>query len=125
MITEALSQLVPIYYPPPQHTHIHMQQVGLVSIPVPVGLIPTAPPPVEIGSLTTRGHGVQGNVFAITEKTLLVTNFYYDGRAPGMHKVSSLSFYCRTSYKFHIFPDMSELLYSVCLPACALLCVYS
>ena len=77
------------YYPPPP-----LQQVGLVTILVPDGLIPIAPtlPPVEdevlIDPLRTRAHGVRGNVFALNQKTLRLTNFHFDGNAPGTYMVS-------------------------------------
>ena len=80
------------YYPAPPPPPL--QQVGLVTILVPDGLIPIAPtlPPVEdevsIGSLRTRAHGVRGNVFALNQKTLKLTNFHYDGNAPGTYMVS-------------------------------------
>ncbi len=37
---------------------------------------------VRIGSLTTKQHGVKGEVYAIDEKTILVKNFEYDGQGP-------------------------------------------
>jgi hypothetical protein len=37
---------------------------------------------VKIGSLTTKQHGVKGDVYAIDEKTILVKNFEYDGQGP-------------------------------------------
>ena len=37
---------------------------------------------VKIGSLTTKQHGVKGDVYAIDEKTILIKNFEYDGQGP-------------------------------------------
>ena len=38
---------------------------------------------VFLGSLTSNAHGVHGNVFALDERTLMLTEFSYDGAAPG------------------------------------------
>jgi hypothetical protein len=35
-----------------------------------------------VGALTTKQHGVKGNVYAVDKKTLLIKNFEYDGQGP-------------------------------------------
>jgi hypothetical protein len=37
---------------------------------------------VLIGNISTRVHGVKGQVFALDEKTILLKNFEYDGQGP-------------------------------------------
>ena len=55
------------------------------------GLIPTpAPPPmapsrVLVGSFTTRAHRVSGRMYVLDERTVMLTQFYFDGNAPGMY----------------------------------------
>ena len=38
---------------------------------------------VFLGNLTNRAHEVRGNVFALDERTVMLTEFFYDGGAPG------------------------------------------
>ena len=62
-------------------------QVPLAMIPVADGLIPV-PIPITVeqaflGSLITRAHNVRGDVYALDNKTLMLTGFFYDGSAPG------------------------------------------
>ena len=40
--------------------------------------------PVFLGSLSTNSHGVQGNVFALDESALMLTEFFFNGAAPGL-----------------------------------------
>lgn len=35
-----------------------------------------------VGALTTKNHGVKGNVHAVDKKTLVIKNFEYDGQGP-------------------------------------------
>ena len=75
------------------HTYTSLSsQVNLGHVQVPEGLIMTPPPPlpdgqVHLGSLTTRAHNVQGDVFALSNRTLLLTHFTYDGSATGEFQV--------------------------------------
>jgi len=65
--------------------------VNLAHIPVMSGLIPTpAPPPmapsrVLVGSFTTHFHDVSGTMYALDERTVMLTQFYFDGNAPGTY----------------------------------------
>ena len=36
-----------------------------------------------LGELTTEAHGVRGTVYAGTDQTLYIREFYYDGEGPG------------------------------------------
>ena len=48
---------------------------------------PSPPPPlprVQLGSFMTRSHLVAGKLFALDERRLVITEFYYDGLAPGV-----------------------------------------
>ena len=45
--------------------------------------IPVPDSAVFLGNLTNRAHEVQGNVYALDERTLMITEFFYDGGAPG------------------------------------------
>ena len=64
-------------------------QINLGHIPFQPGLIPTPPPPVTtapmvlLGVLVNGAHRVSGNVFALADRTLMLTEFNYDGTAPG------------------------------------------
>ena len=60
------------------------QNFGEVAIPDDLE-VPTPPPPSEvlIGSLTTRAHGVTGDVYALGEQRMRITGFNYDGNGPG------------------------------------------
>ena len=35
-----------------------------------------------VGALTSKQHGVKGNLYAVDKKTLLIKNFEYDGQGP-------------------------------------------
>ena len=75
--------------------NLSLVQFALVHVPVATGLIPGPPlpittvEPVFIGSLRTRAHDVSGNVFALDENTLMLTEFSFDGVAPGMYNYSA------------------------------------
>ena len=57
---------------------------GELQIPDEIPLQPEVPASaVFLGSLTTNSHGVRGFVFALDERTLMLTEFSYDGSAPG------------------------------------------
>ena len=44
---------------------------------------PPPPPRVRLGSFITRSHLVAGSLFALDERRLVITEFDYDGLAPG------------------------------------------
>ena len=64
-------------------------QINIGHVSVPRGLITTPPPPpdderVLLGPFNGHVHNVRGELYALDETTLLLTNFHYDGTAPGM-----------------------------------------
>jgi hypothetical protein len=63
--------------------HIAVQQDLIPNTEKPPALTVPKNSPVFLGSLTTNSHGVQGNIFALDERTLMLTEFSYDGTAPG------------------------------------------
>ena len=49
-------------------------------------VFPPAPPPITawfLGSFIQRAHNVQGNLYALDNKTILLSGFHFDGNAPG------------------------------------------
>ena len=64
-------------------------------------VFPPAPPPITawyLGSLTERAHNVQGKVYALDSKTLLLSGFHFDGNAPGkFHDQKIPSFFIKTT----------------------------
>ena len=47
---------------------------------------PSPPPPVDgvlWGGIINRAHNVRGTVYAIDDKTFIITDFNFDGNAPG------------------------------------------
>ena len=38
---------------------------------------------VHLGTFVNGAHNVRGEVFALADRTLMLTGFYYDGTAPG------------------------------------------
>ena len=61
-------------------------QVPLASVTFSESVFPSVPPPTTawyLGSFRKRAHNVQGKMYALDEKTILLTGFYFDGNAPG------------------------------------------
>lgn len=49
-------------------------------------VFPPAPPPITawfLGSFIQRAHNVQGMLYALDNKTILLSGFHFDGNAPG------------------------------------------
>ena len=75
------------------HTHIHTHPQQFLWHDIflsALSTLETLGSPVFLGSLTTNSHGVQGNVFTFSERTLMLTEFFYDGSAPGLQNECSL-----------------------------------
>ena len=51
-------------------------------------------------SINGHAHNVRGELYALDEKTLLLTNFHYDGTAPGMFKLLQ---------KIHVYTTASKV----------------
>ena len=61
-------------------------QVSLSSVAFSASVFPPAPPPITawyLGSLVQSAHNVQGSVYAVDNKTILISGFHFDGNAPG------------------------------------------
>ena len=54
---------------------------------VTTAVIPTPPPPTTgtfVAPFETYAHNVQGKLFALTDKVIVLSRFFFDGNAPGM-----------------------------------------
>ena len=70
------------------NANIFYTQVSLASVTFSEKVFPPAPPPITawyLGSLTERAHNVMGDVYALDNKTLLLSGFHFDGNAPGIY----------------------------------------
>lgn len=88
-----------------KHNITSWTQVALSSVTFSKDVFPPAPPPITawyLGELTTRAHNVQGRVYALDSKTLLLSHFHFDGNAPGI-SWSNSTFKCSEHNNIIIF----------------------